>query len=138
MAFEMQNAFLHFTRITHAQKSKFGDFWTIKHPTTLGFWFFIIFFFSLSPFLFLLSFCCSCWPSARPLLSSRISKKALTRQEILAMERGNFPMSFLLKFQNILVHIQAPSTQLGRFRYHWKGLVLLHNLSINDAFLDQR
>ena len=99
----------------HTQKSKFGDsFWTINHPTTLGFRLFIFyhFFFSLSPFLFFLSFCWSCWPSARLLLSSRISEKALTRQEILAMdkqrvERGNFPLSFLLKFQDVLKHISS-------------------------------
>ena len=105
--------------LKHAQKSKFGDsFWTINHPATLGFSFFISFIFLLSPFLFFLSFCCSCWPSTRLLLSSRISEKALTRQEILAMDkqrvgRGNFPLSFLLKFQNVLVHISSSINPIG-------------------------
>ena len=85
------------------------SFWTIKHSTTLGFLLFIIFLL----FLFLvLSFCCTCWPSTRLLLNSRISEKALTRREILSMdkqwvERGNFPLSFLLKLWSVLVHISS-------------------------------
>ena len=82
----------------------------INHPTTLGFSFFI--FFPLFLFLFFLSFCCSYWPSTRLFLSGRISEKAITRQEILTMdkrrvERGNFPLSFWLKFWSVLVHISS-------------------------------
>ena len=97
----------------------------LKHAQSLSldivhfsFFVFYHFFFSPSSFLFFLSFCCSCWPSTRLLLSSRISEKALTRQEILAMDkqrvgRGNFPLSFLLKFQNVLVHISSSINPIG-------------------------
>ena len=85
-----------------AKVKVWDSFGAINHPTTLGFSFFLTFFCSLSSFLFFLFFCCSCWTSTRLLLSSRISQKALTRQEILAMDkqrvkRGNFPLSFLSK-----------------------------------------
>ena len=87
--------------LKRAQKSKFGDVLFVFYH-----------FFVLYLFLFFLSFHCSCWPSTRLLLGSRISEKVLTRQKILAMdkqrvERGNFPLSILLKFQNVLVHISS-------------------------------
>ena len=101
----------HFSSMRKSQ-----SFGAINHPTTLGFSFLSLFL--LSSFLFFLFFCCSCWPSTRLLLSSRISKKALTRQEILAMDkqrvkRGNFPLSFLPKLQNVLVQISSYINPIG-------------------------
>ena len=100
--------------LKHAQKSKFGD----KLSNHFRLFIFIIFFFFAFPFSLLHTFLLQLLAFYQVSLSSRISKKALIRQEILAMdkqraERGNFPLSFLLKFQNVLVHILSSINPIG-------------------------
>ena len=90
--------------LKHVQKSKFGDgFWMINHPITLGFSYFIIIFFLLFPFLFSYLFA-----EAVGFFSvQEFLRKRYYRHGQVKGGKGNSPLSFLLEFQNVFLHISS-------------------------------
>ncbi len=96
-----------------------------------------------SLFHIFLYFCCSCWPSTWLACSSRISERAPSKQEILAIEepagwlRQILLQVFHSNFQAFLWVFQAQLTQSLLSGHHWKKLFLQRRLSIN-VFFDQR
>ena len=110
----------HLTKVMRKRQSL-----EINHPTTLGFSFFIFFFFRFPFFSSSYFFAAVFWPSKRLLLSSWILEKAITRLEILAMNKpkggkGKFSSEFFTKISK-------------RFGAHFK----LHPIGLVKVLLDR-
>ena len=116
------------------------SFWTINHTTNFKAFRSLSFFFFAFPFSLpillvqLLTFYQASFQLKNFLESVNQARNTCHGQA--QGGKGKFSSEILTKISNCI--FQGPWTQPGWFRYRWKGLVLLHNLSINELFLDQR
>ena len=124
----------------HLQKIKLQDhFWMRKWPTSLGFLFFLPVFFCVSFFSCSYLFAAVVDLLLGLLLVQKFQRKHHQDRTFLVDKYSQRRFCWLF-FTQISEHLRAYSRLTWSLwsGYHWKGLFLLQNLSIDDAKFSQR